>query len=187
MMRSMLLLLVSFSLCFSQFSNTTGRADTSKFIGFKADSLKYSRLLKLSAYENVRIDMFANDTNTAGYGSDSVAFEWGVQNVHTCYNASGALDTVFSNRFTIDTFRISVANCVPATVEFDSLTGSPVKMQLRKIDTLNVTGLAYQTRNPSVEWDDMFRVWIKGLTGNRVGGFVRVTSMVTRRLASSVR
>lgn len=181
--KSLISLGVLVALLFGQNLNYNGNNDTGTFASFKADSLKYSAIYSLSGFENLRVDMMANDTNAAGYASDSIKFVWGIQTGHPAYNRSGLMDTVWCDPLLVDTMQVSNATKTYIVLGTDG-TFSTVK---GLVDTLTVTGYAYQSRNFAPEWDVWFRVWARGITGNRVGGWVKSHYAVYRRVASGVR
>lgn len=167
--------------------NYNGWADTGTFVTFRADSLKYSAVYSLSGFENFRIDMMADDTGSAGFGSDSVKLQWGIQTGRPEINRNGKLDTGWSQRLVVDTlgkdsvglFRMGQLMVLGADGSFS--------FNFRSIDTVSLTKYILQSRAFAPEWDVLVRVWAKGLTGNKVGGWVKAHYAVYRRVASGVR
>jgi hypothetical protein len=167
--------------------NYNGYRDTARVTLFKADSLRYSKVFPLSTWENCRFSLFLNDTSNAGFSGDSIKCFWGIQLGMPCINGSGSLDTAWDLQLiTLDTFDILTgANMVRPYTAMDS-TGAYVE-KMKRIDTLDVTGFAYQSRVFSPGWNVYFRFWAKGLTGNKVGATLKGQWCVERRNYIAVR
>jgi hypothetical protein len=188
-MRTIVLMVLAAVTClFAQADeNYNGYRDTARITLFKADSLRYSKVFPLSTWENSRLSIFLNDTSSAGYASDSIKCFWGIQLGMPCINGSGLLDTAWELQLiTLDTFDILTAgNMARPYTALDS-TGAYME-KMKRIDTLDVTGYAYQTRVFSPGWDVYFRFWAKGLTGNKVGATLKGMFAVEHRNYIAVR
>jgi hypothetical protein len=175
----MVLALCSMAFGFAN-DNYTGYGDTSNVPGFKSNLTKYSKWFRLSAYLNSRLDIMANDTSSAGFASDSVKFIWGIQTGHPVYNASGARDTVISKmKIVLDTFDVK-SGWLPDTLIQVGTDYSFSQVQ-GLVDTVNVTGYAVQTSNFAPEWDVWIRGFATGLSGNKVGSYVKILFSLTRK------
>lgn len=164
-------------------NRTLGYKDTVRIPTFKADSLRFTAAWPLSMFEHCRFVVAANDTQSAGFASDSVKFRWGYQTGTIMLNASGNRDTVWDgNAIVVDTFDMSdSASRNIAYVAQDGLMA--YTRTLKRIDTTSVTGYAVQTRVIQPEWDVLVRLWFKGLTGNNVGAFNVLMATMIRRVA----
>ena len=186
-----ILMILALALCvFGQANeNWNGYGDTSLVASFRADSLKYSKTFKLSSMENCRFDVYAADTGAAGFANDSVSFIWGIQTGHYAFtSASARVPTItWAQQLLVDTFTISSANCTPARMVLSSSQGYVYDQTLTTIDTSSVPGWAYQSRAVSPEWDQVYRFWFKGLTGNNVSGFLKLTAQAVRRIGVPVK
>jgi hypothetical protein len=186
-MKIIVALLLLASCVFAQDANWMGYKDTSRINTFRADSLKYSKTFPLSAFENVRIDVFANDTSAAGFKSDSIKFVWGIQTGHWAYTTSNTDKPVWvwAPQVVIDTFNtVDTLKMVLARKVMDSY--GTIESQIGYVDTLNFSGFAYQTRNFAPEWDQSFRVWFRGVTGNKKASFVALITQVSRRKSVNI-
>jgi hypothetical protein len=172
---------------FAQTENYAGWGDTSVLTTFRADSLKYSRAFLLSQYENLRVDFMVNDTDAAGFVSDSVKAYWGIQTGHPCLNSSGVVDTVWNHDLVIaDTIDLlTTTNAGPKYFAMDS-AGNYANTR-KSIDTTNVTGFAVQSRNISPYWDVYVRCFAKGLTGNNKGSMLSARFALYRRVGQNTR
>lgn len=176
------------SLGFSKSDNWNGWKDTSNISGFRADSLKYSKVFELSDWENLRIDVMANDTATANLSADSTKFYWWFETGHPCLNASNLLDTFWqkADPLVIDTFDITTAGNRAITYRLlgtDGVFSGPSKT----IDTSTVSGFAVQSRALTSECDVWFRIGHKGMTGNKTSTYIKLRDNIVRRAASNVR
>lgn len=189
-MKSFIALLLLVGVAFGQLDyNWNGWGDSSNIASFKADSLKYSKIFNLSGMENMRLDCYAADTGVAGFASDSMAFQWGIQTGHlSCFSTTStvtasAAKIVWALPMVIDSFCMSVASTAAATLKLDTLSGQYIIAggPLSYIDTSKISGWAYQTRQPPAEWDQVFRFWAKGGTANNKSGFLKLVFQVGRR------
>lgn len=169
---------------FAQTNNTNGWGDTCTVTTFKKDSTKVSTVWNMSGFENMRCDVFAADTDAAGFSTDSIKFLFQVRTGHRVLNASNAVDTDWTNWGTLDTFDIASAGEAVAT--YDSTTGSMIQ-KWREIDTTSLTGYASQSIPYSPDWDELIQLRAKGLTGNNVGSFLKLRFSLTRRIGANVR
>jgi hypothetical protein len=188
-MKKLLVILLCAGAIVAQTENYNGWNDTSQIVNFKADSMKYSKVFLLSQNENLRIDMMADDSSATGYASDSVKFYWGIQLGHPTLNGtgSGTKDTFWSNELiTLDTFNMRVTTNAATAYRLVDSTGTYTNAP-QSHDTLSVTGFAVQSRQFSPAWDVYFRVWLKGLTLNKVGKWVECRVAVFRRIGVNTR
>jgi len=157
--------------------NYQGYGDTSVVQKFKADSLKYTRIFAMQSNKNMRIDVLASDTSTAGFSADSLHFVWGVQTGHPSLNASGLRDTAWNNiLIVVDTLEQLDSLYTPACAgSYVVLGTSNTYTRTRRIkDTLSITGFTKMTKHISLDYDVLIRGFVKGLTGNDKGSFLKI-------------
>lgn len=184
-----LLLLVNVTLWAGVPLNYTGYGDTSNIASFRADSLKYSKVFPLAQYENIRLDVICDDTSSAGRGSDSAKFTYFIEYGHPELDLSNKLDTVWStlDRLVIGTFDALTATnftAVDRTIASDGTYDLPGTT----IDTLSfaVGRGSLQSRSFTSEYDVLFRVGFKGLTGNNKDAFLKLRLSVNRRIGMKI-
>jgi hypothetical protein len=180
-----LVIIAMVCLSYGQNANTTGWLDTSRIATFKADSLKYSKIFPLSAYENIRVNVFANDTASAGFSGDSIKFVWGYRTLHKGFTSTNLTNRyVYDQEVVLDTFDILTAgNMVRKRIVLDADYAAPYNKKF--IDTLLVTSWAYQTIQFQPLWDVNIQFFAKGLTGNKVGRFVPLVFQVVQRMGAN--
>lgn len=187
-----LLVLLALAGCapvFAQDYNYTGYGDTLPLTLFKADSLRYTTKLELSAFEDLRVVVKARDVAVAGFATDSIAFYWGYQTWTLVMDSSrtsvGAnkIDTAFDLPITVDTFTVDSFCNFRTKLGTGTLLGNSLMTRTIKgyADTVSVTGFACQSLAISTEWDRGIRFWAKGLAKNRIGSVVQVQFDVKRR------
>jgi hypothetical protein len=157
--------------------NYTGYGDTAVIQKFKADSLKYTRLFRMSAYREMRVDLLANDTSSTGFHADSCYFVWGLQTAHPIFNSAGSRDTAYDEEFIIlDTFSRydSLYFPIGAGSYIDMGTDGTYNNTKKMKDTLSVSGFAKQSRSPAIDYDVWVRGFVKGITGNDKGSFLNI-------------
>jgi hypothetical protein len=168
------LLLALVGVSFGQLQeNYNGYGDTVRVNGFYNDTTIYTKWFKLSAAENIRLEAYARDTSAAGFLVDSTRFEWGIQTGRPSWLtlAVGSRYVVIapSARLVVDTFttgKVDTPTCF--RVSDMSLDASYDFVSPHKtVDTLNVSGWAFQSRNVAPEWDVYVRFWLHGLAGNK--------------------
>jgi hypothetical protein len=193
-MKSKFLLALAVSACalFAQQAapgNYSGWNDTTVFLGFKADSLKYGAAFPSSDFENKCWLWLMVDTNVAGFGSDSVYFKTGYQRGYICQGSSGLIDTSWRAICWMDSFNMLNAGkriTTATTTSQDSGTFQE-NLTMGMFDTLYVTGYAVASTPFVPIWSPLLRPVIKGLTGNRIGGWIKVIAELTQRAYQSVR
>lgn len=166
-----------------QGTNWNGWGDTARINSFAADSLKYSKTFNLSSFENCVFTAYARDTGTAGFGSDSVNFAWGIQWGHPSWVSTSAKSPTmeWGPRLIIDTLNMLTAGnfvVAPLSLAADYTFVS----QKLTIDSSTVSGWAFQRRAVSPEWDVNFRFWCKGITGNKIAQNISLVFQVARRI-----
>lgn len=181
-MKAIVLLLALFAMSFAQL-NYQMVSDTSIISGFYSDTTAYSRTYALSQYENLRVDVYADDTTNTGFNGDSIKFWWWIETGHLTVNSSDVYDTAWSTIWplSVDTFDILTSanmTVTPSRVLADGTYDYPLKY----IDTTNVSGFAYQSRVVVPEWDVYFRIGFEGLTGNLTGEYIKLQANVFRRV-----
>ena len=183
--RIMLIVVGLFVLSFSQANeNWNGWGDTAEVKNFYKDTTVYSGWFKLSAFENSVYSVYFADTSAAGFGSDSCAFEWGIQTGHPSWIST------YSNRkyetmarLLIDTVNTTTAaNFVLSDMVLDG--DYNYTFQKVKIDSLSVSGWAYQQRPVTPPWDAYFRFWAHGITGNKNAKNLKLIFQVSRRVSA---
>jgi hypothetical protein len=163
--------------------NWNGWGDTARVKNVYKDTTIYSKWLKLSAMENLRVSAYFRDTSTAGFGSDSVNIEWGIQTGHPSWVSTRASTPVWalSPVLIVDTCNmLTAANFVKDTLHLDADYAflNPHKL----IDSISVPGWAYQTRQFAPEWDVYFRFVAHALTGTKATKNIDAVFQSIRRL-----
>ena len=144
--------------------NWNGPGDTLVITDFNTAELAYTLALPIQRSEELRVTAMVNDTNSAGFASDSVVAQYGYQTGTPVFNSSGLIDTSWDVRITIDTLDIDSFGVVP--VGTVAATGVVTRLWNSASDTLSVSGYAVQNRRFKPEYDVLIRYWIQGLTGN---------------------
>jgi hypothetical protein len=155
-------------------SLNTGWRNYDTITEFGADSLKYtSRSYNFSGLRYLRVDIFVDDSSTAGLTVDTAALVWGVQTGHETIDSAGTTDTVWSTeQLILDTLDMPNGVFTIPRILIDS-TGT--YNSNRKItDTSSVAGWAYQTRNIAIPFDGIIRGFVEGITGNKTHGYLEV-------------
>jgi len=153
--------------------NFNGFGDTTLISGtFAVDSIVFSDAHKLSAGENVRVIMFARDTNIAGFATDDLEFDWGYQTGQLTIDTiqlgprRSSIDTAWDIRIKLSEF--SATNFGTDSEGLLDSTNILVRSVL-DVDTLHIAGWAYMSRNFSPEWDTYIRYWVQFNTGISTG------------------
>jgi hypothetical protein len=192
-MRTVLLLVVmAIMASASEPANYSGFGDTATIVNFRADSLKRSRAFQWSSWEQKDIAILFNDTATAGFIGDSVAFYYWIEVGRPIAKRGGTLDTVWRACMVIDTIKMTAANAADSARFTISIPQMQVDGSYYErfgyIDTVNVSSWAYNSHNVVGDWGTLMRVGFKGITGNRTGGgFVPVVVSVGQRAYMPVR
>lgn len=166
--------------------NTSGYGDTTTITTFKADSLKYSSVFLSSAFENKRVVVAFNDTDAAGFKSDSVKFYYYIQTGARVYNSSNKIDTQWTSGPILDTVDMLTAGNYTLALTAMGTDGTFLD-QAKYIDTTWVSGYAINARNFSPPWAPLIRFAFKGLTGNNVGSFIKLRVSLVQRAYIPVR
>jgi hypothetical protein len=158
------------------YENYNGVNDTLRILDTLAeDSIRYTGALRLSdylgAFERIRTVVLARDTTSAGFGSDSLHFIWGIQTGSLVLDSTfSIIDTAWDDTITIDTFNIdSISACDMAKIGTD---GTVTFTRNQSVDTSLVTGMAYQSREYKPRWDELGRYWAKGIAGQKCGAAI---------------
>lgn len=161
-------------------TNWNGYQDTVSLPTFSSTNTVYStRTFSLTDFDMVRVVLQVNDTSSAGFASDSVNLVWGYQTFSLCLNSSGVADTCYAPKVLVDTCRTAAFGTMATwTLDANSIAATPVK----NVDTLSCTGFAVQTRTFAPEWDVNYRLWVTGITGNRVGSPLKLMFTNLRRI-----
>lgn len=186
---TLLLIIACFAMA-EKSDNWTGWKDTAWIDSFSGTILKYSKKsMSLTDYDMVRLIAEVADTTTAGFASDSVAFQWGYQTFSLCYDsgltANPDIDTCFSPRVVVDTIKTAYYGSLSTiyTLDANGIAASP----MRQVDTTGTPGFAVQSRTFAPEWDTFYRIWVKGLTGNKTGRYLKLLFTQPRRIYRGIR
>lgn len=165
--------------------NYNGLGDTAYILDtLQTDTLKYTKVFLLSANENLRVIIKTDDTSTAGFASDSIAFDFGYQTGEVVYNSAGTRDTAWDDRMQIDSMvgdSFGVANV--GTTDADAV----LTRYYGGVDTSSVSGFAIKSRLIVPEWGTLIRFWAKGRPTNRKGKILLLCFDLKRRQYSNVR
>jgi len=170
-------------------SNYTGWSDTCSFQSFKKDSLAYGPAFPSSAAENKVLMFMANDSTNAGFSGDSVKVAVGYQRGYIVMNSSGKIDTSWRGIVIADTFDcLTAANfLIPTAFTTQDSSTFYENMATGKIDTSYVTGFAVLSVPIIPIWSPIIRPVVKGLTGNKVGQYLKFWFLLQQRAYSTVR
>jgi hypothetical protein len=176
-MKPFLIVLLLISCIFArreQPSLNTGWRNYDTITEFGADSIKYtSRAYNFSGLRYLRVDLFVDDSSTAGLGLDTTALLFGVQTGHVTIDSAGLPDTAWSlEQLVIDT--LDIANGTIGAQRIEIGTNGTYTTLKNIIDTVSVVGWAYQTSNIAIPFDGLVRGFVEGITGNKVHGFLEV-------------
>lgn len=164
-MKSILIVLLLSFVLFAQRNSI--EFDTTNLPAFKGTGTVYSKWIPLASWERTRIDIMAADTSKAGFALDTLKFYWGVQCGHVTYNKLGNRDTVeVTGRLICDTFNMTSATSMHDTTYVLDGLGSFTEVK-GCIDTLKVTGYAVQSVEIPMPWDQYFRIFATGLSGQQ--------------------
>jgi len=152
----------------------------------KLDTIKFSKVFKLTAGENIRVILKADDTTVAKFASDSLAIRWGYQTMCPCYNSSGVSDTCVDQLIKIDS--LVAAGFGDNSARIGSIDADGVITRSNAIgDTVTCSGYVTQSKWFQPEWDVYIRFWVKGITGNKITTAVPAVIDVQRRVYSQTR
>ena len=157
------LLLLAATLCvagenYSGFLDTTSITET-----LTTGTTVYTDPYKLSKFEDIRLIVKCDDTTSAVFATDSVAFFYGYQTGTIVLDSAGARDTIYDDPMTIDSMLASEFG----TLGSGTMTAAGVLTRTwGGADTLSVTGYAVQSRWFVPEWDYLIRFWVTALGDN---------------------
>jgi hypothetical protein len=152
----------------------------------KYDTVKFSKVFKLTAGENIRVILKADDTTTARFAGDSLGIRWGYQTMCPCYNSSGVADTCVDQLIKLDSL-------VPAgfgsnSAVIGSIDADGVITRSNGIgDTVFCSGYVTQSKWFQPEWDVYVRFWVRGIGANKKSTAVPAVIDVQRRQYSQTR
>lgn len=162
--------------------NWNGWLDTSAITTFNSTETAYTKAFDLGSYENTSIIVYVNDTTSTGFASDSINFAVGYSTGVPTLNSSGMADTAWSPLIYLDTLVSDSLGKVPGGYTDSDLNGY---RNSGWIDTLNVTGWAYQCIPVVPIWDPLIRYGVTGLTGNKVGEELSLLIQHNRRIGEA--
>lgn len=168
--------------------NWRGFGDTAAIGTFRADSLKFTKAFNASNGEQKTVIVAAEDTSSAGRGSDSIRFAYGYQVGTPMYTIGGVYDTMWSNGIVIDTFNNLIAgnrynpNALTGAGKWlvDTLTDLPITAY-RQIDTVSSASSSLQWRAIVPPWAPLIRFYFRGLTGNKIGRHIVLRCYLMQR------
>jgi hypothetical protein len=168
--------------------NWNGWGDTARVINLYKDTTIYSSKFKMSAFENGRYAIYIRDTSVAGFSSDSVNVEWGIQWGHPAWNSVTAKTPIMAwqSCLVIDTVNMLTAGnfVVP---RMSLITDGTFTLTHKYIDSVTVPGWAFQDRGVSPEWDVYFRFWAHALTGTKNSKKISCVFQASRRINALAR
>ena len=188
MKKAIVLFVLAFvCLSFGQMNeNWNGWGDTAKVVNLYKDTTIYTSKFKMSAFENMRAAIFLKDTSAAGFANDSINVEWGIQWGHPCWNSTSAKSPtmVWQSWLVVDTVKTDTnGNASVYVIPVMSLaTDGSFTSTHKKIDSVTVSGWAFQDRNITPEWDVYFRFWAHALTGTKLSKKIGCVFQASRRL-----
>jgi hypothetical protein len=182
-MKALLLTLLLVSVCLG--GDLNYGSTLYRITGFKADSLKYTPVFGVSAYENFGVSIGWDDVDAAGFATDSAKFMYYLNFGWPTENSTGNIDTFWMPvNYGCDTLKDSAGYWGVKASMMDS--SCVLVDRMGAIDTVSVSGLCTSGHTISVPWAVFGRVAIKGLTGNNVGSNLKMQVNVVRRQAVKV-
>lgn len=154
---------------------------------FKADSIKYTSWFNIADLSNVIVTARFSDTANAGFKGDSCAFFYFLELGNITYNVNGGFDTaLYQLPIVLDTVNATVdANWKTAT--YNTVDASGVMTEILKaLDSVKVSGFGTNSRGITIPASCYARVGVRGIAGNKVGAFVRVSIDVVQFRALKV-
>lgn len=152
----------------------------------KYDTTKFSKVFKLTAGENIRVVLKANDTTTVRFASDSLGISWGYQTLCPCNNSSGVADTCVDQLIKLDSLvpaGFGDNSAVVGTTDADGTITRSVAIG----DTVKCSGYVTQSKWFQPEWDVYVRFWVKGIANNKKTVAVPAIIDVLRRVGVQTR
>jgi len=164
-------------------SNTQGWLDTAKIDDtLTVSTYYYTRALKLTDGEDIRVLVKANDQTNAGFTGDSIKFAWGYQTGCITVDSAGRKDTAWADlRTVIDTMDTDSLGSIYNANATSDPDGGITKLWNSGSDTLSVTGYAVQDRWFLPEWNEVIRYWALPLTGHKTGAAISIVFEQHRR------
>ena len=187
-----LLLLLFTSLCFSWSKNDAtdnwsgiDTANTANLYA-KYDTVKFSKVFKLTAGEHIRVILKANDTTTVRFAGDSIGIRWGYQTMCPCNNSSSVSDTCADQLIKLDSLLPGGMTDISTIVGYVDADGVITRSNGYS-DTVKCSGYATQTKWFQPEWDVYIRFWVRGIANNKKTVAVPAIIDVQRRQYSQTR
>lgn len=162
--------------------------DTTIIHDFRADSMKYGNTVSLTSSSANALVVLADDTANAGFATDSIKFDFGVQYGVVVVDSTvgrNKKDTLYGPHIRGGTMSTLAADTAGKWVDWsltfstDSTTGEPPVI-MGVMDSSNVNGMVGTIqRFTSVYPAHMVRPWFKALTGCRTAdGFIKLRCQV---------
>jgi hypothetical protein len=145
--------------------------------------LAYGSVWDLSKWENTKLVVKVADTSSAGLSSDSINLAVGYQVGTVTLNFSGLRDTLWSSVIYLDTVRTDSLG-KPGSL-FEDALGDFYRFH-GGVDTSDVSGFACLEVALVPEWGELFRVVLRGITGNNGAEESRYVVEARRRVGASV-
>jgi hypothetical protein len=145
--------------------NWTGGNDTAK-IAMTGTGTYWTKSFNLSKYmigiyPVLRVDLAVNDTDNAGFNSDSIGVQLAYQTWHMGKSSSGGWDTVAAAPIIVDTLDAA------STYTAGTINALGVPTRVNKLsDTTMLSGYTVLTRQIIPEADQFIRFRVVGLASN---------------------
>lgn len=160
--------------------------DTTHYHSFNADSFAFGNITYLTSSSANMFVVLADDTSSSGYSGDSIKLDFGIRYGTVTVKSNNRKDTTFGPLIRVGTMSTLAADTagkwtdVSLMFSTDSTTGEPPLIQ-GVMDSVNVTGYAcLKQRFVTIKPDHLVQPWVKGLTGNITGSYLRLLTQITQ-------
>ena len=185
-MKKLLITLIFAMSAFGSTKNWTG-IDTCAIHGFTGTAIKYSKVFRLTDFEDMRLLVLVDDTSSSGFSGDSVDMNYGYQLGHKTMNDTGGFDTSWQQLVLLDSIKADSFGLGKTDTSSVDSTGTLFSSSnLGRADTLDVTGWASASTWFVPEWAVFVRFWVNGRGRNVTGSSVQTWLDFQRRLGTKV-
>jgi hypothetical protein len=165
--------------------NWNGWLDTANFSIRSGSAIQYSRVFAQTNGENASIIISAKDTtNHSGHKSDSIKIEYGYQVGSPFWNVSNVLDTLWSNKTSIDTLTSDTLKIRTTSGYTDTSTYQRVGFYSCADTTLAGTWKLYHPL--TCDWAPYIRFYFNPVTGIRHTTYVKARLTWLKRAGQQV-
>jgi hypothetical protein len=167
--------------------NWKGWGDSTSIPTFSSTNFAVTKAFNITNAENKTLLVIADDTSSAVRANDSINFAFGYELGTPFQLLDKTNDTIWSNMIPLDTFNMATANYYnpntgtgAAAWVLDASADKPTRPHLQ-IDTTLYNGTSGMTIGFSPYWAPYIRFYVRGLTGNKVGRYLKVRMFLMQR------